>query len=232
MGTSAQTASRYGITAMKIYSIGFQGAIGRKRGIGLAWGGAPMFGVWPPPPRPSIPRGVFDPPVTCGYLDPDIGSGFPKGYQAPPLRYDPTLGGKPDDVTSWVRDTWLLSPRAKLVMEAIDAAAFAPVAMHWPAAKEAPAREETWWIAHVIRHLDALDFERTQVTITDFDNGRRSKRAKGIRGVTFVHDAVEGSHVFRQTFARNHINCNQTFVAVASEARLSGLMLSHEGDAL
>lgn len=119
----------------------------------------------------------------------------------PLLVHVPERGGLPRDFESGIGGCWLVSDRLKVVMESVDPSGFAffPCDLRLSDGSPGPLH----YICEVVRTLDALDEDRSEVDITiddDYVNGKVYEIYPGVR-LIFDQNATRGAHVFYTPFA-------------------------------
>jgi hypothetical protein len=116
---------------------------------------------------------------------------------------------------------WFISDRMKTVIESVDPEAFASlkckVQMH--DGSDGPVR----WLCDVIRVLDALDEENSDVKIAVADDGSKIYRPVIGGGVTFSPEVIGSYHIFRMAFYQAATVCDDEFRRACKSAELTGL---------
>lgn len=114
---------------------------------------------------------------------------------------------------------WLISDRMKAVVEGVDPDAFAflQCKVQLRDGSEGPAR----WLCEIVRVLDAVDEENSDVEIRTADDGSKYYRFTGT--IRFRSDAVGSSHIFRLEYLRSTWACDEVLRRACIEAELTGL---------
>ncbi len=145
--------------------------------------------------------------------------GFPQFPETPRFRYDKRQGRMPGDLEQF-SDYWLVSDHAKQVFEATDPEAFVFVLCDFILADGSAGPR--LWLCDVIRVLDALDEERSDIRI-DYYPDRKVYNLMGTTAVVIKDDAVGSSHIFRMTYSTPFVICDDYMKAVCKEARLKNV---------
>ncbi len=132
-------------------------------------------------------------------LRPDEG-GFPPLRETPRIVFDPSQGPEPRDLEGGFSGYWLISERLQQVMAAVDPGAFAFVECDVRLAdgSKGPRR----FLCDVVRELDALDEEASQLRIKVDDDYVRGKfySLGGGASLAFRQEVVADAHVFLTPF--------------------------------
>lgn len=138
----------------------------------------------------------------------DIGTGLPPLQEEPTFMVDRDLAGKPlFDVTGSLRDTFIVSARAKAIFEQLDPEAFVFTSGQTKLASGEPGPE--LWLADVTRRLDALDFDRSDAIRVSqtHPNFRFSLSAFAEKNV-FRRDVIGNAHFFRLRNSPGGVYCD------------------------
>jgi hypothetical protein len=146
--------------------------------------------------------------------------GFPGYPEAPRFLFDKKQGRLPRDLEQY-GDYWLVSDRLKSILEAVDAAGFAFVRCEtvFRNGETGPL----YWLCDVVRVLDAVDEERSQVRI-----GRQEKTGAkyyllaGGADLIFKEDVIGDAHVFRLVPSTPTVICDQKVRDACKAAALKG----------
>lgn len=132
-------------------------------------------------------------------LRPDEG-GFPPLRETPRIVFDPSQGPEPRDLEGGFSGYWLISERLQQAMAAVDPGAFAFVECDVRLAdgSKGPRR----FLCDVVRELDALDEEASQLRIKVDDDYVRGKfySLGGGASLAFKQEVVADAHVFLTPF--------------------------------
>jgi hypothetical protein len=144
-------------------------------------------------------------------------SDFP---EKPRFLFDKKLGRAPRDIEGY-SGHWLVSDRMKAVFEAVDrdALAFAPCEVCLPDGTEGPRR----WLCTVVRVLDALDEEASQLTIGE-DQGQKYYLLNVGMSLVFRDEAVGAAHIFRMAYFEPVVICDQFMKDACQQAALKGIL--------
>jgi hypothetical protein len=160
-------------------------------------------------------------------LGPDPGTrGFPAYPELPHFLFDRKLGRAVGDIELCVY-YWLISDRMKGILEGIDPDGFAFVRCNVELAngQEGPI----YWLCDVIRVLDALNEEKSTITIIYDENGNKIHyRGVGINSV-FRKDVVESAHVFRIELFQSIVLCDEVTKIACNDAQLRGVRFKQVG---
>ena len=142
-------------------------------------------------------------------LKPKAG-GFPSLRETPRLVYHPHAGVPPQDLEGGMSGYWLVSARLRQVMEAIDPEAFIFTNADYRLAdgSEGP----TYFLCDVIRTVDALDEDTSQLNIVisdDYEEGKYYRLTGDVR-LAFKRDVLGSAHVFRLPF-HGGVFCDRVF---------------------
>jgi hypothetical protein len=161
---------------------------------------------------------IFSPPTgRRGFTD------FP---EMPRFRHDKKQGRPPRDLDEY-EGYWLVSNRAKAVLQSVDPEgfAFAPCEV-WLA--EGPTNPP-YWLCDVVRVLEAVDEKTSRVTI-EYDEATNTKycRARGDGSVVIKEDVVGPAHVFRLAYGEAWIFCDQELKDACKAAGVKGIWFTEE----
>ncbi|QOZ78534.1 hypothetical protein XH83_25800 [Bradyrhizobium sp. CCBAU 53351] len=135
---------------------------------------------------------------------------------------------RPRDCELWY-SFWLISDRAKIVFEAVDPEAFSFVVcdVHVPNGVWDGPR---YWFCDVRRSLDALDEERSRLTIGICDDpiyrdfGQKYYDFFGDVELVFKDELVGDAHAFRMAYARQCVIFDQAMKNAWKAAGLRGML--------
>ncbi|MFD0321993.1 DUF1629 domain-containing protein [Lysobacter gummosus] len=150
--------------------------------------------------------------------------GFPALAETPLLIHDPEKGTMPRDLESGLSGYWLVSERLKELLESVDAEGFAFAACDFRLADGTAG--PNFYLCDVVRTLDALDEERSDVQILvdeDFANGKAYDLGGGVR-LVFRRDVVDSAHVFHTPFA-DYEFCDRTLRDAIVSGGFTGVSL-------
>lgn len=142
-------------------------------------------------------------------LQPKAG-GFPPLRETPRLVYHPREGVLPQDLEGGMSGYWLVSERLREVMEAVDPDAFAFADTDYRLADGSVG--PTYFLCDVIRTVDALDEEASQLNIEisdEFEAGKYYGLTGDVR-LAFKPEALDSAHVFRLAF-HGGVFCDRVF---------------------
>lgn len=116
---------------------------------------------------------------------------------------------------------WLISDRMKRFLERLDPKAFAflKCKIQMSNGARAPIR----WLCDVVRVLDALDEEKSEIRIGKTDDGNKMYFFSFGANLEFKENAVGRHHVFRMMHFSPTIICDDEMKAACKAAGLSGL---------
>lgn len=142
-------------------------------------------------------------------LLPEAG-GFPPLRETPRLVYRERQGVPPQDLEGGLSGYWLVSERLRQVMEEIDPDAF--VFADTVYRLEDGSKEPTYFRCDVVRTLDALDEEASQLDIVISDEYTAGKyyRLTGDVRLAFKREVLGPAHVFRLPF-HGGVLCGRTY---------------------
>ena len=142
-------------------------------------------------------------------------------YPEPPLfRADPKLGRIDWDFEEYV-GYWLISDRMKAFLENYDPDAFVflKCKTQLPDGSEGPSR----WLCDVVRVLDSLDEEKSEIRIKTADNGSKVYGFSGRVCFVFKEDVVGSAHVFRMKYAADVVICDDDLKRAYKASGLKGM---------
>jgi hypothetical protein len=160
-------------------------------------------------------------------LKPEEG-GFPPLRETPRLIYNPKEGALPQDLEGGFSGYWLVSERLRRVMEAVDANAFAFVDIDYRLADG--SKGPTFFLCDVVRTLDALDENASQLNIEisdEFEEGKYYDLTGDVR-LAFRRDVLGSAHVFRLSF-HGGVFCDRVFKEAVEAA---GIVTPSESNGL
>ncbi|MCP3410032.1 imm11 family protein [Bradyrhizobium sp. CCGB01] len=144
---------------------------------------------------------------------------FPPLAETPRLLIDKSLGRPPVDWELF-DDFWLVSDRMKSVLEAVDrgGVAFLRCETRSPSG-DAPV----YWLCDVVRQLDVIDEEKSNVVILDDGTDFRRYDNMAISSFVFREAAIGSAHIFRPRFLETRVICDQAMKDACKAAGLRGL---------
>ncbi|WIH05024.1 DUF1629 domain-containing protein [Xanthomonas translucens pv. graminis] len=154
--------------------------------------------------------------------------GFPPLRETPRLVYHPSEGMLPQDLEGGFSGYWLVSERLRRVMESVDADAFAFADVDYRLADG--SKGPTVFLCDIVRTLDALDEEASQLNIEisdDFEAGKYYDLTGDIR-LAFRRDVLGSAHVFRLSF-HGGVFCDRAFKEAVEAA---GIVTPSESNGL
>lgn len=146
--------------------------------------------------------------------------GFRKYDATPIFLADPRLGMIHRDL-EMDAGYWFISDRMRTVIESIDREAFAflKCKVQMRDGSEGPVR----WLCDVVRVLDALDEENSDVFIGTADNGSKVYNLKSGGEMTFKPSVIGSQHVFRMKYFEAATVCDDDFRLACKSAELTGV---------
>lgn len=145
--------------------------------------------------------------------------GFPNFRENPAFLFDKRLGRAVHDVEQY-ESYWIVSEKAKTVLEHTDPSAFAFVK------SEVQLRDgqkgPSYWLCDVLRRLDVLDEERSRVKIEFWDDGRKYYSLLGGASLHFREDMIGRNHIFRLSHSPGNIICDDELKLAFKTAKLTG----------
>lgn len=136
--------------------------------------------------------------------------GFPPLRETPRLVYHPSEGVLPQDLEGGMSGYWLVSERLRRVMETVDPDAFVFAGTDYRLADGSEG--SSYFLCDVIRTVDALDEEASQLRIEisdDFEEGKYYLLTGDVR-LSFKRDVLGSAHVFRLPFYEG-VFCDRVF---------------------
>lgn len=154
------------------------------------------------------------------------GSGFPE-FDIPVFEFDRKLGRAPTDAEEPEGGSrWLVSDPAKQLLEKLDGDAFHFVPVRTVLREKSGEREgPPYWLADVVRFLDAFDLESGAFAVLD-DGGQMPR---GLDLERFKPSVVGDHHIFRPTFWQLSIYCTDELRRAVKTAGLRGFQFSGGG---
>lgn len=151
----------------------------------------------------------------------------------PRITFDPR-GRRLRDYEEWY-GFWLISDRAKNVLEAVEPEAFFFLAC------DIHVQNKVWdgpryWFCDVRRFLDAVDEERSRLKIGISDDpaardfGQKIYDFFGDVELVFKDELVGDAHVFRMAYAELRIICDQALKDAWKSAGLRGMLFKDASD--
>lgn len=149
-------------------------------------------------------------------LQPKAG-GFPPLRETPRLVYHPREGVPPQDLEGGMSGYWLVSQRLRQVMEAVDPDAFVFADTDYRLADGSVG--PPYFLCDVVRTLDALDEEASQLKIEisdEFEEGKYYLLTGDVR-LAFKRNVLGSAHVFRLPFYEG-VFCDRAFKDAVEQA--------------
>lgn len=155
-------------------------------------------------------------------LTPPIGrQGFDEFPEAPLLVIDGSSGRVPHDLEQCY-GYWLVSDAMKRTLEALDPEAVAFVKCE--VRLQDGSRGPQYWLCDVMRVLDVVDEERSDVTIKfDPNSGRKFYSLLGGAKLAFDPVTLGSSRIWRIVHMEDRIFCDEGVKAACVDADLSGI---------
>ncbi|MBV7306070.1 DUF1629 domain-containing protein [Xanthomonas vasicola] len=153
-------------------------------------------------------------------LRPEEG-GFPPLREVPRLVYHPKEGALPQDLEGGFSGYWLVSERLRKVMDSVDPDAFVFVEADYRLADGSAG--PTFFLCDVVRTVDALDEEASQLNIIisdEFVEGKYYDLTGDVR-LAFKKDALGSAHVFRLPY-HGMVFCDRVFKDAVEAAGMGG----------
>jgi tetratricopeptide (TPR) repeat protein len=109
----------------------------------------------------------------------------------------------------------------KSVLEKVDAEAFVflKCKVQLPDGTDGPVR----WLCDIVRVLDALDEEKSKITIRTADNGNKVYNFSGGVNLVFKEDAIRSHHIFRMKYYDAAVICDEQMRLACKAAGLKGI---------
>jgi len=152
--------------------------------------------------------------------------GFAEFPELPRFRYDKKRGRPPRDLDEY-GGYWLVSDRAKAVLQSVDpdGFAFAPCEVWLPEGLADPP----YWLCDVVRMLEALDETTSRIRVEiDEATNRKYYRPTGDGSVVIKEDVVGPAHVFRLAHGEVWIFCDHELKDACKAAGLKGIRFREE----
>ena len=154
------------------------------------------------------------------FVPPPGQRGFRQYPARPKFLADPKVGRVHRDFEE-LHDYWFISDRMKTVLERIDPEAFAFLQCDITTSngESAPAR----WLCDVVRVLDALHEDNSEIRIATADNGSKVYLFTVGARLIFNESAIGQARVFRMRFFEPAIFCDEEFALACKSAKLAGI---------
>jgi hypothetical protein len=155
------------------------------------------------------------------FLKPPPGRrGFRDYPETPVFFCDPRAGRTNWDFEEYC-GYWFISDRMKKILEQFDHTAFAFLRckVQLPDGTEGSLR----WLCDVVHVLDALDEEKSGITISTASDGSKFYAFFGGESLIFKEDAVGPHHIFRMMYRESKVICDGEMRSVCKAARLVGI---------
>ncbi|QQO17033.1 DUF1629 domain-containing protein [Bradyrhizobium diazoefficiens] len=144
---------------------------------------------------------------------------FPPLCETPRLLIDKSLGRPPVDWELF-DDFWLVSDRMKSVLEAVDRDGVAFLKCE---TRSLSGGAPVYWLCDIVRQLDVIDEEKSNVEILDDGTDFRRYSNVAISSFVFREEAIGSAHIFRPRFLETRIICDQSLKDACKAAGLRGL---------
>jgi hypothetical protein len=153
------------------------------------------------------------------FLTPEGRRGFREYAEMPLFRFDSRLGRAIRDMEPLV-GFWLVSDRAKTVLEQVDTDAFAflECRVELRDGSEGPR----YWLCDVVRVLDALNESESEMAIEKNDRGEKIYTRIGAEILLFKEDVIGARHIFRMQYRDSTVICDDTMKDTCKAAGLKG----------
>src|SRR5262249_18496469 len=140
-------------------------------------------------------------------------------YSEPPRVLIDRKLGRPLRDLELCNEYWLVSDKLKIVLETADpkGSAFVRCDTHLRGGEPGPS----YWLCDVVRVLDAVDEEESQLKIYDEEYHKSYSLSGGAR-LIFKEETVGSAHIFRMAYFRPAVICDQFLKDACMAARLKG----------
>lgn len=152
-------------------------------------------------------------------LSPRGNRSFPPLAETPRLLIDKSLGRPPVDWELF-HDFWLVSDQMKSVLEAVDREGVAFLKCE---TRSLNGSAPVYWLGDIVRQLDVIDEEKSNVEILDDGTDFRRYSNVAISSFVFREEAIGSAHIFRPRFLETRIICDQAMKDACKAAGLRGL---------
>jgi len=152
---------------------------------------------------------------------PDPGTrGFPVYPEAPHFLFDRRLGRDVQDIETYTA-YWLISDRMKRVLESVDPAGFAfcKCKTELRNGEEGPP----YWLCDVLRVLDAVDEENSNVAIKRGEDGKVLQYLGLAKTCFFRKNVTESLDVFRLFYFSPQVICSDRMRLACTVENLKGI---------
>ena len=145
--------------------------------------------------------------------------GFRDYPETPVFLADSKLGRTHRDFEGY-SGYWFISDRMKATIERVDPDGFAflQCKVQLRDGSEGPVH----WLCDIVRVLDAVDHENSDVEIRTADDASKYYRFSGT--IRFRSDVVGSAHIFRLEYLRSTWACDEVLRRACIEAELTGLL--------
>lgn len=153
-------------------------------------------------------------------LSPEPGrQGFPDYPELPVIVFEERLKHTAREL-EWCGVYWLISDRLKVIFEQADPSAFAfyQCKTAYQDGTEAPV----YWMCDVIKILDAVDEEKSNIDVHREGDTKIYKIHSGVK-LKFKKNVIEGAHVFRLKYSYASVLCDSVLRNACKENRIQGL---------
>jgi Protein of unknown function (DUF1629) len=145
--------------------------------------------------------------------------GFPEYAATPILRFDSRLGRAVKDMEP-IGEFWLVSDRAKTVLELADPDAFVFLACRVEL-RDGSAGPR-YWLCDVVHVIDALNEAESEAKVRKNDRGEKVYNMIGSEILIFKEDVVGTHHIFRMQYRESTVICDDTVKDACKAAGLEG----------
>jgi Protein of unknown function (DUF1629) len=152
--------------------------------------------------------------------------GFPQFVEAPRLQLDKRFVAAKRDFSVF-KAIWFVSGRAKRVFESIDPTAFEFCRCDTELAGGSSGPE--YWLCKVLPALDAVDEQKSKLTIRTEPNGNRYYSFGGGTSLVFKPEVIGGHHIFALAYSLSKVVCDEAFKDACEAEKLTGLLFRRLG---
>jgi len=158
------------------------------------------------------------------------GSGFPIGMEEPPIIVlDPARGRLPlADAEGLGGTFWLISDATRQVFERVDPEAFVFCPVEVRQVDGAKYEGSAYHLCDVIRFLDPLDEEKSEIQ-PYFVNGTKFTKFRLGKDAHFRADVLDEHHIFRLMFRPTFVGCDDVLRSAVESAKLTGFWFYRSG---
>lgn len=153
------------------------------------------------------------------YRRPEGRRGFRECAAMPLLRFDSRLGRDVRDMEP-IGQFWLVSDRAKRVLEQVDPDAF--VFLECRVELRDGSEGPRYWLCDVVRVLDALNEPESEAKIKKNDRNEKIYTTIGNEVLIFKEDVIGSHHIFRMLYCDSTVICDDAVKDACKAAGLKG----------